>query len=786
MQTIFKKNLASRLLTLVLGIYLSVALTLTLCQLALEFLNEKQRLEEEIISKVKLFIPVLTQALWNFDNEQMNVTADSLLNTEIIVGIQILDEHSKKILEKWQENFSILNASPLSGAHEGLYSYQYPLMNKALKKNPFGHVIAYARTSIVIERAAYSFIITIVNAVIKTICLWIIFYIILKRFLIQPLDRLTAKINQLNPEINTTEEVELPDFDKSTLLEDDQLGTLIKSFLAMQNALKEKNNAILNYQQHLENMVGERTEAIRKLNNQLILASQAKTDFLANMSHEIRTPMNGVFGMAELLKDTTLDIIQKEYVETIQNSCQALITIINDILDFSKIEAGNLDLEKIPFNLRQLLHECASIFTLKASVQKLKFTIMIKNDTPLLISGDPNRLRQIILNLLSNAFKFTETGCISIRVYPSYPTEKSALLLHFEVKDTGIGISKEVQNKLFQTFSQADSSTTRKYGGTGLGLVISKKLVTLMGGEIGIKSQEGLGSVFWFTINTSEAGLLTSQPDNLKALIKNRSVMLCYENEELKEVTEETLYEYQVTIEPISYEALNELLNKNILKANQPNILIIEESCLNESRLCALSQSKNTAILLIIYCHNLDFASHLNKCEIAARHLIISHPFSNYAIRQALLSILTPLNMIKAEPIALTPAIELEVLVAEDNHVNQLVIKGVLQKMGIRPDIVNNGQEALNRYIEKNGAYDLILMDCEMPELDGWNTARKIRDLEKEAPNLKKVIIIAVSAHALESQRKKAIEFGMDDFITKPFSQAELKETLQKNQVIKG
>ncbi|OUR92532.1 hypothetical protein A9Q81_16435 [Gammaproteobacteria bacterium 42_54_T18] len=788
MQTTFQKSLASKLLRIVLGFYFVIAITLTLVQLALEFRNEKQRLEEEISSKVNLFTPVITQALWNFDDEQMDITVNSILKTELIIGVDIFDDQGEKILSKWHD-IPIKKAQPNSIApqseEEGdLYSYKHPLQDPSLKDGPLGHVVVYTSSSIVIERAAYTFTITIINAMIKTICLWLIFYLVLKHLLAKPLGKLTEKINQLNPDINTSNlegEVELTDFDDNTIRQNNELGNLIQSFFSMQSALKEKNNAIINYQQHLEEMVNKRTEAIRRLNDQLTTVSQAKTDFLANMSHEIRTPMNGVFGVAELLKDTNLDDSQHEYVQTIQNSCQALITVINDILDFSKIESGNLDLENIPFNLEQMIFECGSIFALKASDQNLKFTITIEKNTPTDIYGDPTRLRQIILNLLGNAFKFTDIGAIGIRVR-KINLDNRCHALKIEIKDTGIGISEDAQNKLFKTFSQADSSTTRKYGGTGLGLAISKKLVTLMGGNIGIESQFGLGSVFWFSITLNEA----SPPpptNNLNNLVNKKSITLSFEDRELEEITKETLSSYEVEVGSIDSDALSSLANSSLASIDKPNILIIEEGLLSENLIEKLSNNKNITDTLLIYCHSLDTASRLSKLTFAMPHRVIQPPLSAYALKQGLASILNNTKTKKYKKTTVS-AVHLNVLVAEDNPVNQIVMKGALKKLGITPDVKNNGLEALHQYTSDEKTYDLILMDCEMPELDGWNAAQKIRNIEKPAPHLEKLVIIAVSAHAIESQKQKAFDYGMDDFLTKPFSQAELKTILKKHNIL--
>ena len=771
-----------------MGFYFVIAITLTLGQLALEFKNEKQRLEEEISDKVNLFTPVITQALWNFDDAQMDVTVDSILQTELIIGVDIFDDQGEKILSKWH-NMPIEevrhNVIDIQSGEEGsLYSYRHELRDHHLKDGPLGHVIVFTSSSIVIERATYTFTITIINAMIKTICLWLIFYLVLKHLLAKPLGKLTKKIDQLNPDINTgnlTEEVGSTDFDDKTIQQNNELGNLIQSFVSMQDALKEKNNALNNYQQHLEEMVNKRTEAIRRLNDQLTTVSQAKTDFLANMSHEIRTPMNGVFGVAELLKDTSLDDNQHEYVQTIQNSCKALITVINDILDFSKIESGNLDLENIPFNLEQMIYDCGSIFALKASDQNLRFTINIEKNTPKAIHGDPTRLRQVILNLLGNAFKFTDIGSVGINVR-KISSKNENDILRIEIKDTGIGISEDAQNKLFKTFSQADSSTTRKYGGTGLGLAISKKLVTLMGGDIGIESQFGLGSVFWFSVELNEATLPTKK-NNLATLIDKTSFTLSFEDRELEEIVKETISPYKVNVDSLDIDTLLNSTSAQTSNMEKPNILVIEEALISETFLDKLTINNHIANFLLIYCHSLDTASRLSKLSFAMPHRVIQPPLSGFAIKQGLASILDNKKPQKPSNI-LVPAVQLNVLVAEDNPVNQIVMKGALKKLGISPDIKNNGLEALKQYTDSESSYDLILMDCEMPELDGWNAAQKIRNIEKPAPHLKKLVIIAVSAHAIESQKQKAFDYGMDDFLTKPFSQAELKTILKKHDIL--
>ncbi len=785
----FKDRISVKQAVFTLIAALSLGLLLSTFQITIEYIEQRDQIEKQADAILQYASSPASQIAYNLDNELAEELVSGLLAYPVISHAEIVDNRGIPLAvahrASTESNYEGLIKKLFAGSHH----YSTDLRVSQAPDELLGHLQFVIDINLIGSNFLRISLITLVSGFITSLALAGILLAVSYRTVTKPLVHIAQAISDFDPSQPAKMKLTPPSGH-----ENDEIGILVDSTnrqLGAIEGLLEKRRRdeerLTVYLEELENIVENRTAALTSSNEQLLRTNeqlrqakegaqriaQARSEFLTNMSHEIRTPLNGVLGMIGLTIDTPLTDEQRHNLEIAHNSGIALLDILNDILDLSKFESGKYTLESIEFDLRQTAEEISSLLAQNAHSKHFEMTALVEPDFPDLVVGDPTRIRQIISNLAGNAVKFTKEGEVSIRI--SCEGEMGdKYVTKIEVADTGIGIATDALNKIFEPFSQATTATTREYGGTGIGLTLCRQLAEAMDGKIEVLSQEGEGSQFVVRLPLGKAPSAQAfEPD---PGLQKASVVIATECVRDKHRNIFNLLKHWevpaklLEVEDASDARLREAITataedgrKRIIIVDDPSIAKPDADAKNQPEFVLMGSQSQLA--------------HFPGADIAAFKHRMNVPIRRIALQNTLLK---ALGLRKDEKMAAevrkreTDASQVRILLVEDNSVNQIVAKGMLKKIGYQVFIANNGQEAVKSI--EHTSYDLVLMDCQMPVMDGFAATRAIRQMDKA----KDLPIIALTANALKEDRARCKDAGMDDYLTKPYKQDALEATIEK------
>lgn len=769
--------IVARLLGLIIISSSVITLIAILLQLHSSFNDDVDALEKRLDQVRISTLASITKSLWGFDQEQLNIQIHSVLDVDDVVQVSVTWHDWNNVQQYLVASNPSYNPKDIETKRSQFLIRKYPLVYEDSSTPPqeLGELtITASLTSIYDKLWDRAFFVALVQG---TKTLIIALFII---WLVHTL--LTRHIKAI---ANYTRNLNLETLTKPLKLQRLKLDSTSDELDNVVNAINHMRETLLDdiEQRHAIELalLSEKEEKLetRRQKNAAEDASRAKSQFLATMSHEIRTPMNGVIGMLEMLRDTPLDENQKHYIDVIHRSGETLLSIINDILDYSKIEAGKMQLEETVFELDELVENAIQLFGATANKRHIELFGGLNPDVPRRLRGDPTRLRQIVINLLGNAFKFTEDGFVSLEVSLERPVGSNRAVLRFVVQDSGIGIDMGAAVNLFDSFNQADASTTRKYGGTGLGLAICKSLAEMMGGSIGVDSSKGNGSLFWFTaefdIQDSGQPSWLDEPD--AQLVVGKKLLLVETSQSLTQFLRKHCESWGMVIDVAHSAKLAMAQLKHGLHAGEPVDFVAFDYSLPDATGIELVQwlrdTSEFADLPLFMFSGGDVYYDQAVMQRLSIHTVLRKPIAVKSLRKELVALLghevIPIVARAQQQHELDKFADLNVLVAEDNPVNRMVIKGLLGKLNIKPEFAENGREAVDMVLHGAHPFDLILMDCEMPEMDGFEATRSIRDIEHHSGR-KPIPIVALTAHALQEHREAVFASGMNYYLAKPIT----------------